>query len=225
MELIREEFKGSGFYFTENKKLIFGYTETDTTIEIIEEFFNIRKTVQLDQVHGNKIYFSDAITDYPDGDGIILNETGVLAVIRTADCVPLFFWEDSGRYAGVIHIGWRGLYSKIEINLLKILKGTGIAVENISFYTGPAIEGKCYTVQQDLVEKFSDFAFKENIFKNTKEGYAMDVIRGIELSLIKEGVPKQNIKHSGICTFCNKNFPSYRRGDREKRIFNFLIRK
>ena len=225
MKLKRAEHKESAFHFFENKKLILGYSEIDAEVEHIEEYFIAEKTIQLDQVHGNTIYFSNEVKGYPEGDGLILNEKNVLAVIRTADCVPLFFWTGDNRTAGIIHVGWRGLQSKIGINLLNILNKMRINTKDLLFFTGPAIEGKCYTVQQDVVDKFKDFRFSKEIFTKTPEGYDMDVTKGIELCLIEQGIPAENISHSNICTFCNKNFPSYRRGDIEGRIFNFILIK
>lgn len=225
MKFKRVEYKETPFHFFENEKLILGYSEIDAELEHIEEYFIAEKTIQLDQVHGNKIFFTDEVKGYPEGDGLIFSDKNVMAVIRTADCVPLFFWTKDNQQAGIIHVGWRGLHSKIGLNLLNILKQKGSDTNDLLFFTGPAIEGKCYIVQQDVVDKFRDFSFSDKIFKKTSEGYDMDVVKGIELCLIEQGIPKVNITHSGICTFCNKYFPSYRRGDREKRIFNFILIK
>ncbi len=217
--------KNSAFHLYEDKNFAVGFTEIGSEIEDIGEYFGIKKIIQLEQVHGNKIFFSKEVKEYPDGDGIILNERNVMAVIRTADCTPLFFWSFNGKTGGVIHIGWRGLHSQIGVKLLNMLKEKGTGTVNLQFFTGPAIEGKCYTVQQDVVDKFKEFSFVDRIFSKTPDGYSMDVKTGIEWCLKKNGVPAENIAHSGICTFCNPAFPSYRRGDREKRIFNFIMLK
>ncbi|MEN8153912.1 MAG: polyphenol oxidase family protein [Acidobacteriota bacterium] len=222
MQFTKENNKGSTFYFYEYKNIVMGFTEIGSEIEDVGEYLRTDRIVQLEQVHGNTIHFSGNTNGRPDGDGIILNENSVLAVIRTADCVPLFFWSEDGREAGAIHVGWRGLHSGIGINLLNIMKERGINLKELVFFTGPAIEGKCYTVQQDVVDKFKGFNFTDKIFEKTSEGYSMDVTYGIELCLTEHGVPKENINHSWICTFCDPRFPSYRHGDREKRIFNFI---
>lgn len=223
MKFKKIKYMGSTFHYSEMESIILGFTEIDSEIEDIGDYFRAEKIVQLEQVHGNRIYFSDKVQGYPEGDGLILNKKNIMVVIRTADCVPLFFRTTDGKEAGVIHVGWRGLQSKIGISLLKILKEKGTDTNDLFFFTGPSIEGKCYTVQQDVVEKFKDFSFSNNIFKKTPKGYSMDVTKGIELCLVEQGIPKKNIIHSGICTFCHPDFPSYRRGDREKRIFNFII--
>jgi len=223
MKSSRKKYKRSTIHYSETDGLILGFTETNSEIEDVKEFFDAEKVLQLEQVHGNKILFSDEIIGFPDGDGIILKEKNVIAAIRTADCTPLFFWLPDETTAGVIHIGWRGLHSKIGENLLNILRQKGTDTFDLRFFTGPAIEGKCYTVQKDVVDLFKDSNFSQKIFEKTQAGYLMDVTKGIELCLTGNGIPEKNITHSGICTFCNKNFPSYRRGDRENRIFNFIF--
>lgn len=225
MDFIEKKMNRTVMHYREDQNTLFGFTETHSEIEDVGEFLNAEKILQLDQVHGSKIFFSDEAEGYPNGDGIILNEKKVLAVIRTADCTPLFFWSPDGETAGVIHIGWRGFHSKIGESLLNILKQKGTDTVDLRFFTGPAIEGRCYTVQQDVVDKFKDFSFSQKIFEKTEDGYSMDVTKGIEHCLTKNGIPAENIFHSGICTFCDPRFPSYRRGDREKRIFNFIIRQ
>lgn len=225
MEFKIEEHNKTVFHYIYRRKNVMGFTEIDSKIEDVAEFFGVKRIIQLDQVHGNKIFFSNDIKGYPEGDGLILNEKNIMAVIRTADCVPLLFHSKDGRVAGVIHVGWRGLHSQIGVNLLNTLKEKGTDTNDLFFFTGPAIEGKCYTVQQDVVDKFKNFRFADKIFKKTPEGYSMDVTNGIELCLIEQGIPKENITHSELCTFCDKKLPSYRNGDREKRIFNFIMIK
>lgn len=225
MNFKKEINKGSVFYLYEDKNFVTGFTEIGSEIEDIGEYFGIKRIIQLEQVHGNKIFYSKEVKGYPEGDGIIIQEKNVMAVIRTADCTPLYFWTPEGDTAGVIHIGWRGLHSGIGNNLLDMLRKKGTDTNELSFFTGPAIEGNCYTVQQDVVDLFKDFSYSNRIFAKTPEGYSLDVTRGVESCLIESGVPAENISRLGICTFCDPRFPSYRRGDREKRIFNFISLK
>ena len=225
MDFIQKKLNSTVIHYREEQNILFGFTETDSEIEDVWKFSGAENILQLEQVHGNKIYFSDEVKGSPDGDGIILNEKNVMAVIRTADCTPLFFRNSTENTAGVIHVGWRGLYSKIGENLLTLLGQKGTDTKDLFFFSGPAIEGKCYTVQQDVVDKFKGFSFSDQIFTKIPEGYSMDVTKGIELCLIENGVPNTNISHSGICTYCDPRFPSYRQGDREKRIFNFVMMK
>jgi len=223
MRLKRAEQKTSVFHYFEENNIILGYTEIDSEAKDVGEYFGVEKITQLNQVHGNNIFLTSEVEGYPDGDGLILNEKNVMAVIRTADCVPLFFRTKNNKFAGVIHIGWQGLYTQIDLKLIRIIREKGTDTKDIFFFTGPSIEGKCYTVQHDLVEKFSDFSYSDVLFEKKHDGYSMDIIKGIKQSLTENGVPLDNISGSDICTFCNPRFPSYRRGDIEGRIFNFIM--
>jgi len=226
MSINKKKFKRSIFHIHEDNRIAFGFTESDADINDIGKYLNAEKILQLEQVHGNKIFFSNNIHGSLKGDGIILCEKNVLAVIRTADCVPLFFRTRDYKYAGIIHIGWRGLYLGIGQNLIDLLKKKGIYTNDLFFFTGPAIEERCYTVQYDLVEKFKKLDYLDSIFKKKSDGhYLMDIKKGITICLRKNGIPKKNITHSSICTFCDKRFPSYRKNNHEKRIFNFILLK
>ena len=170
------------------------------------------------------------------GDGIFLDEMNTMAVIKTADCTPLFFWDDDYSTGGVIHIGWQGLLKGIETNLMTLLEKRHIYPGKLHFTMGPAIESKCYEVDPDLYEKFAPRWYRDMIFSphGEKPGkYLLDIKKGISLSLQKSGVPMDRITDVEICTFCEaEQFPSYRQdkrngftGENCGRIYNFLLLK
>ena len=157
-----------------------------------------------------------------EADGLILERPGVVAVVQTADCLPLFFFDDERRCGGVVHVGWRGLLQGIEEKLVERLGG-GLA--GFSFYLGPAIERSCYEVGEELPELFAKKPYAKDIFALVNHGkYAMDLKAGVKLSLAARGVAADRIQDCGLCTFCSGGrFPSYRRdGKTGRRIFNFL---
>jgi len=72
----------------------------------------LSKWVELKQVHGSRVHFDPGRDFLPgpvlQGDGIALSEPGAGAVIKTADCQPVFVAHTSGRYVLALHCGWRG---------------------------------------------------------------------------------------------------------------------
>jgi YfiH family protein len=217
--------------------------------------------VELKQVHADTLRFSSQITpgisDTPgtEGDGIILDQKQTVAIIKTADCTPLFFWDKGGAVGGVVHIGWKGLLKGIERKLLEVLREKFPVVDlgRLNFYLGPSIERKCYEVGPDLYEAFSIKTYRDKIFypfspgtaeeTNSSGGnhlprkagatepgsrkYRMDVKKGIRLSLKEGGIKSHQIRESGLCTFCEVDrLPSYRRSPEiDGRIYNFLVLK
>lgn len=237
----RKSVNGCFINYYENDRIVFGFTERGFTLQTLAGVFGC-PLKELKQVHSDIVRFSSRIpTVHPpfeepvmEGDGIILDETGTMAVIKTADCTPLFFRDENHTVGGVVHIGWQGLYKGIEKKIPALLEKRSIPPDNLYFYLGPAIEKFCYEVGTDLYEKFSLKGYRDNIFskKTGRETgkYWMDVREGISRSLEEMGVPAQRITKSGLCTYCEtERFPSYRRDkgpdDGNRRIYSFLALK
>lgn len=226
IDFIRKSINGGFLNYYENQGIVFGFTEKGFQLKDLSTYFFARRLVELKQVHSDIIRFSSQISEGMEGDGIFLDEPGTMAVIKTADCTPLFFWEKDYAGAGIIHIGWQGLLKGIEKKLMTLMEERAIPPDHLYFYMGPAIEWMCYQVGADLYEKFAGKWYREKIFYQNR----MDIKKGIFLSLRESGVPAERIMDGGICTFCEaKRFPSYRRekrnGDTGGRIYNFSLLK
>lgn len=246
----RKSVNGCFLNYFENKRIVFGFTETGFTLEALSGVFPGYRLKELKQVHSDIVRLSSRVPSVRapyeepvmEGDGIILDETGTLAVIKTADCTPLFFRDSDYTVGGVVHVGWQGLYKGIEKKLTALLEKRSVPPGRLHVYLGPAIEKTCYEVGPDLYEKFSLKGYGKRIFSK-KNGlmetgretgkYWMDVREGISLSLEEMGVPVQRITKSRLCTFCETDrFPSYRRDkgpddadDGNRRLYSFLALK
>lgn len=246
IKCIRKPVGGHFLNYYQGQRIIFGFTEKDFELKDLASFFQVHafRLVELKQIHSDIICFSSRIeTAPPDqtepamkGDGIILDELNTMAIIKTADCTPMFFWDDDYSIGGVIHIGWQGLAKGIATNLLTILEKNSISPDSLNFYFGPAIESGCYEVGPDLYERFASRFYRERVFSHHEEKpwkYLLDIKKGISLSLQEWGVPADRITDVGICTFCEAGrFPSYRQdkrsgatGENCGRIYNFLLLK
>jgi purine-nucleoside/S-methyl-5'-thioadenosine phosphorylase / adenosine deaminase len=231
----RIEFNGYYAHVYETPRLVMGFTENDFPLNELARLFNVdvARVKELKQIHSNKIFFSSAISarEEQKGDGILLDERERLAVIKTADCTPLFLWDHRSNIGGVLHIGWQGLEQGIEIAALKLLANLPEPVdpEQLSIYLGPAIEPSCYEVGQDLFDRFAAKGYGKDIFvpNNNKGKFLMDIKKGIGLSLQKMGVADDQIEDCGYCTYCrHEMFPSYRREPEiDGRIYNFMYLK
>ncbi|MFH2108663.1 MAG: polyphenol oxidase family protein [Chrysiogenia bacterium] len=225
IELRERIFEGHGITVFESERLLFGYTDMGFTSTALQRFLAGKQLLFLKQVHSDIILNQADWLPTAAGDGLILQRPGAAAVIQTADCLPLFFFNrDQGR-GGVIHVGWRGLHQGIETKLISLLDNN---CEKYDFYLGPAIERKCYEVGEELPVLFRGKTYADRIFSALGGGkYFMDLKQGLILSLGAAGIRPERIRDSGICTFCSKGrFPSYRRdGKTGRRIFNFIMLK
>ena len=247
----RISINGSVANVHETPSFMMGFTETGFPLESFSELTGLRVLTlkQLKQTHSDIVHFSSNIPaatvtagEYEEphieepcqsmeGDGIIVDERGTMAIIKTADCTPLFFHHPAGNFGGILHIGWRGLQKKIEKKALTMIKHMKQPVKQseLEFFTGPAIECDCYEVGSELFDDFESAGFRQEIFHKTpekNEKYLLDVKKGVYCSLKEEGIEGKKIKDSGICTYCEKErFPSYRREKSGGRIFNFFMLK
>ena len=226
IKIQRRKFNGRYLNTFENSRMLFGFTEKTFSLPDLIAYFQKVPVVQLKQIHSDTILLSDQIKKGTPGDGIILKKRNCLVMIKTADCVPLTFWENTSQLGGIIHVGWRGLHQKIESKLLQVLDEIRVHKENLKFYIGPSIEQKCYPVGSEIYELFNNYSFRNQVFQRKTRGeFHLDLKNALTLSLISSGIKYDQIFNSNICNFCeSERFPSYRRGDRSgKRIYNFLL--
>ncbi len=224
----RIEVEGGFLNVKEDQGMVLGYTERGFRLARLGALFSPPRLVQLKQIHSDIILEAERIKSGSKGDGIVLGSRGEMAIIKTADCIPLFFWERTYSLGGILHIGWRGLLQGIETKLVGYLKQRALHLEDMVFFMGAGIDRDCYEVGEDLVTEFQHKGYADSIFSPGGRGkYLMDLKLGVRLSLRESGVPAENILDASICTFCTPDrLPSYRRGgNTNERIYNFLMLK
>jgi YfiH family protein len=213
---------GHGAAIHDGERLFLGYTSGAFPAAALRELFPSRRLLFLKQVHSDRILDEAEWRAGAEADGLLLRRPGPVAVIQTADCLPLFFFKDDGSRGGVVHVGWRGLLQGIEQRLLDRLEGDS---GRYGFFLGPAIEPRCYEVGEELPRLFAEKPYANDIFAKSGPGrYRMDLRAGVTLSLAAAGVAAARVQDCGLCTFCSSGrFPSYRRdGPSGRRIYNFL---
>jgi YfiH family protein len=206
----------------------FGFTTRGITRHDLVTFTGARISRELTQTHSNRILLSSRTTSGRKGDGIILDQRDVLVIIKTADCLPLFFWDTAEKTGGILHIGWRGAAKDIEIKLLEKLKSQGIPPATLLFLMGPCICSRCFEVGDEIPGQFTNRdPVPEFFHRHPGPGkYRLDLKKKVRLTLQKNGVPGRSIRSSGICTYSDARFHSHRRSPTSKgRIFNFMIRQ
>ncbi len=195
-------------------------------IVLLSDFLKINKNkiITLNQVHGDLIISLDSINNksFPDADGIITEAEKCCLVIRTADCVPVFAFDRKNNILGAVHSGWKGCRLNISGSLIRKMKSEYRSKESdLHVYILPSIGPESYTVKMDI-----GLYFKDDIIVNNNKIY-LDLWKNIYISLMREGIPENNIYFSGICTFKNNtDFFSYRYGDSGRNLnFAFIDSK
>lgn len=167
----------------------------------------------LHQVHGIDV----ADLDLPGGagqqaDAAVTTRTGVVCVVRTADCLPVLFAAADGSAVGAAHAGWRGLAAGVleaTVAQLRDRIGTGQAV---SAWLGPAIGPGHFEVGEEVRSVFlAADAGASAAFVPAREGRWMcDLYELARRRLAAVGIA--SVSGGGLCTYEDEaRFYSHRR--------------
>ena len=152
-------------------------------------------------------------------DVIVSQADGVLAGVKTADCVPILLGDPvTGAFAAV-HAGWRGtLATAVIAGVERLAKEYDVRPADLRVAIGASAGACCYEVGSDVIEAFrSKFPDGEKLFTATRPNHALiDLLKANRDQLLSTGVLPERIHTSPICTMCRTDlFFSYRK---EKKI-------
>ena len=185
--------------------------------------------LHLHQVHSDKIISISSAKEaetcaakpLPDADAWLLAPlpTGWGAAIMTADCVPLFLWDNTGTYAALAHCGWRGVVQGLACKTARALLQKAPHAQ-LNAWLGPHIQACCFEVQEDVANQFPPNCMTR---KNGK--IFVDLNTEIKHQLTAAGVPSQNIHTPHYCTCGDKeNFFSWRRDHQKNLLLSFIYK-
>ena len=176
------------------------------SMEKLSKTFAYPEFYQAEQIHSDNISVIDQNKFfYKKADGLItFNKLNYPILIRTADCVPLFFFSKIRNIYGLIHAGRRGTEKRISSRLVKILKNKGLHPEEFRFLIGPSICPDCYEIDREKKLNY-------DLWNTNKQ------------QLIESGVNEKDIFLSNICTKTTNELFSYREDKTDKRIYNLIF--
>jgi len=149
-----------------------------------------------------------------EADGLIysiknLEDNKLAIAIKTADCLPILYLSET--HVALVHAGWRGVEQKIHLHP-KLL-----AIAPLEIFIAPSIGVNSFEVQEDFKAHFKESSH----FINKSGKLYFDLVKEAQgqLSLC---FPDTKITNSGICTFENNQYNSYRRDKTSKRNWNIF---
>ncbi len=170
--------------------------------------------ISLKQVHSDKVlevseqmcgrgYF---VKSENFADGYVTGKKGITLGVKTADCVPILFADNTAGIVGAAHAGWRGTVFGIAAKCVAEMEKLGACKSDIKIAIGPSIHSCCFEVKEDFIESVSEIAgtsFADRfIFK--KDGNFFADIVGMNIDFLKEvGIRQDNIDVCSYCTCCN----------------------
>lgn len=160
------------------------------------------------QAHTDVITYVTSGGQIGESDALITDKPNIGLAISSADCTPIFIFDNKNKLIAGVHSGWRGTEKKILLKTVNILfKEFGSSPENIFVYIGPSISQKNYEVGPEVAELFN-----EKYTRQKGNKYLLDVNCANYDMIIDSGIPENNIENSKLCSFNMKNLlHSYRR--------------
>lgn len=209
--------------------LVHGFGQAGFEANSLKREFPLFSPVEMKQQHSNRVIFLDGKPETEiEADGLVTATPGLLLLVKTADCLPVFLVDPKKHVVAAVHCGWRGTKEKIILRAVEIMqKKAGSDPHELLAGFGPCIERGCYEVGREVFDEFRRNGFKtEEIFQPAEKSgkFYLDLRLANLLLLTREAELSQiNISQVEECTFCRKNLHSYRR-DRQTqaRLFNFI---
>lgn len=160
------------------------------------------------QVHGKALqHIPDNADNTAQTDGMICNEAGRLLCVSIADCCAVLLWNEEQTMIAALHSGWRGTQQNIVADGIRlIVEKYHLPATELRAWLSPCASGEKYEVRSDVQQYFPTYC------RDIGEGrYLFDNKRAIAEQLMAEGVAKENIRISPICTITDTDYHSYRR--------------
>jgi len=172
------------------------------------------------QTHSSNVKFIKKSGIYNNCDGLITSKKyNVNLMIKIADCVPLYIYDNKTQYYGLVHSGWKGTKKHIIINALDMFVDVSKSfLKNIKICIGPHIKSCCYEVDWDVAQHFS--FIKKKPFKNK---WLLSLEKEIKYDIINQGILSENIYTVDICTYESLDCESFRRDkENSKRMLGII---
>ena len=170
------------------------------------------------QVHGDAIKIVEKESDIEmtdeKHDAIVSNLDGILAGVKTADCVPILMGDPATGAFAAVHAGWRGTAESIVMKAVTKMRDVfGTDPKDLVCAIGPAATCRSYEIGEDVIDAFArNFHNSEKYLSLTRDGHALiDLHQANRDQLMDAGVDENSISIAPFCTMERTDlFFSYR---------------
>lgn len=176
------------------------------------------------QIHGGNVHIVTRETlaipslagEYlPDCDGLITDVPDYTLISQYADCMPISIVDPVKRIIATVHSGWRGTSLHILSTALSTMTDHfGCTSADIHCFFWPSIHQPAFEVDQDVAETFTatfpKYPSEDFISRKGIKHHVDTVYLNTQLAL-EQGIKKEHIHHSDLCTHQDERFHSYRR--------------
>lgn len=179
----------------------------DDLHHVLDDFAPDAELCDLVQVHGADVVVVDAESPVsrPRADALVTRQSGVVLLVRAADCVPVLLVDADAGVVGAAHCGRPGLVAGVVPRAAEAMRGLG--ADRIVAWLGPAVCGACYEVPAAMQDEVAS-AVPASRSTTSWGTPALDLAAGVRAQLEALGVAVEDV---GRCTRESADLHSYRR--------------
>jgi len=175
----------------------------------------------LNQTHSTEVAILDSVENYKvDADAAISRVAGMIAVVMTADCLPILICNAQGDEVAAVHAGWRGLVDGIIPETLKKMQSNN---DQLMAWIGPAISQSCFEIGDEVRDLFLNrFIDAQRRFEQNRPGHWLCDLPGLAVDQLN-ALGVHQVHCSDLCSFGDvRRFYSYRREKRCGRMASLI---
>ncbi|MDO8610376.1 MAG: peptidoglycan editing factor PgeF [bacterium] len=194
-----------------------------------------KKMILLEQIHSVNIATYQSQNDneieiIEETDGVVTNESNVLLIVRTGDCVPIQFYDRKNNIIGISHQGWRGSVKQMVRKMIQAILDLGAQLSSIHLAIGPCIGQCCYEISDDLYYEFMETldGYSDKIFTQRHGKWYLNLLLLNYLLALNFGIDKKHIDFFPFCTKCDDvRFFSFRRDKKADygEMFSYIMKR
>jgi YfiH family protein len=178
-----------------------GITDRATDPAALAAGLGAGAAVSAEQVHGASVAVigtQEVPAAVAGADALITALPGVALLIRTADCLPVFFADRARLVVGLAHTGWRGLAAGLLPRVISAIRRTaGTPADELRVAIGPGIRECCYEVGPEFEARFGPHV-------QLRSGRRTCDLAGEAVEQLHRcGVRPQHIRDTRVCTACD----------------------
>ena len=164
---------------------------------------------------------TDSFENGVDVDALYTYEKNVPLGIFHADCVPIFFIDETTNLVGIIHAGFKGTLIHVAYkSIQQVIKDENINVNNLKFYIGPYRMPSSFVVDEETKQKIIDAGFEKALINNRFDNGLANII-----DLHKLGIKDEQISLSNLDTYSDDRFYSAYQKTPVGRLVSLIILK
>lgn len=197
--------------------------------QLLKECQGLQAVQWLDQVHGATVHrVGDIAAAAPVADAAISAIGGLACAVLTADCLPVLFCDSRGGQVAAAHAGWRGLLGGVLANTLSAFDEPPTALRA---WFGPCIRQPRFEVGAEVRAAFvsglagpSRHEIAAAFRPSARAGHYLCDLAGLA-ALQLRALGLEQLTDSGLCSYDDPRFYSYRRESPCGRFATLIYRK